>query len=496
MAVVATDELVDRIIAAQRSFAAYAEFVHGWRPRPHQVEWFRALQALVDGKLTLPDGRASHKLAITAFPGSGKTDTIIEFIGYFIGRMVTAGKRPQIGLISYADSTATGRSDAVRDLVESRQEYRMVFNVRPDKGKKWAAEEWSVWHAERGVKDPTVRAAGLQGSILSYRFPSLIIIDDPHRIEAAGTEVLLAGAAEKAMVWRNYNMAVKTRGVAGVTPIVLISTRLAADDLFGRLMEVEDDWFVIHTPARGEDGESAWPPDAAPNGTPCGISTVELGLLEERDPISFTTQYMALPPQAGAAIFSVWTPWAWPQAEEVVGVFQAWDTATTKSTYSDYSAMVEGALLRDGRVFIARVVAKQMATIALMETIKAEFARAQEFWGKRPLILVEARGSGIPVVDMLRASTELPIMARDIPLGRTDLITRATAVSEKFISGRVVGPWEEWAPWLDGYRTEMRAFPRGRHDDMVAATVLLLEHIYSGYGGPLPTYTVSYGRYW
>lgn len=495
----ATDALVEQIIKSQRSFAAYAGFVHGWRVRPHQAAWFEALQALAEGRLRTDEAHGAvwtNKLMILAPPASGKTDTIVEFVAWLIGYLALQGKRPQIGIISYADATATGRSEAVRDIIENKREYQLVFDVAPDKSRRWAAEEWSIRNADRGGKDPTVRAAGLQGAILSYRFTSLIVIDDPHRIEAAGTEQLMTGAAEKAMVWRNYNMAVATRGVPGVTPIVLISTRLAADDLPGRLMEMEKDWKVVHTSGLTESDETYWPSDVAPNGNPCGVSTGALLARRESDPISFTTQYMALPPEAGASLFNVWTPLAWPPPEAVSAVFQSWDTATRKNTWNDYSAMVEGVLLKDGRVFIARALAKQMETVALMDAIKAEFARAEEFWHKRPLILVEARASGVPVVEMLRSTTGLPIIARDIPLGRSDLYTRATAVSEKFVSGRVVGPWEEWHPWLDAYKAEMRAYPRGRHDDQVAATVLLLEQVYSGYGGPPPVYKVSYGRLW
>ena len=111
-------ELTAGIIAARTTLAGYSEFVHGWRPRPHQVEWYQALQALYEGKVTYPsqseggaadeEGRASFpeeglvelpttKLMILASPGWGKTDTLCEYTEWVIGKESEAGRTAQIG---------------------------------------------------------------------------------------------------------------------------------------------------------------------------------------------------------------------------------------------------------------------------------------------------------------------------------------------------------------------------------------------------------------
>jgi predicted phage terminase large subunit-like protein len=48
-----------------------------------------------------------------------------------------------------------------------------------------------------------------------------------------------------------------------------------------------------------------------------------------------------------------------------------------------------------------------------------------------------------------------------------DKVIRMSAVSARIEAGAVILP--RHAPWLDEFRTEMLAFPNGRHDDQVDA---------------------------
>ena len=102
--------------------ASFMEYVHGWVPRPHQVEWIRMLSALVKGS-TCECGDClecrvgnEKRLLIVAFPGAGKSDTLIEFCEWLIGRDVDTAN---FGFFSYNDNVATERSMAVRDVVWS-----------------------------------------------------------------------------------------------------------------------------------------------------------------------------------------------------------------------------------------------------------------------------------------------------------------------------------------------------------------------------------------
>src|SRR3972149_103076 len=174
-------ELIEKAARSGLYFRDFTEFVHCWKARPHQETWFDALQQLADGVLLDKKGHPTRKLMILAPPGSGKTDTMIEFNAWLIGRDLLAGNMPQLGYVSYSDDVAMIRSLAIRETIEFSEKYQMVFPMAaPNKDKRWSAHEWFLWREDVSKKDPTFRSAGVTGGILSYRFPTMITIDDPH----------------------------------------------------------------------------------------------------------------------------------------------------------------------------------------------------------------------------------------------------------------------------------------------------------------------------
>lgn len=82
---------------------------------------------------------------------------------------------------------------------------------------------------------------------------------------------------------------------------------------------------------------------------------------------------------------------------------------------------------------------------------------------------VEDKANGPAVVQMLRA--ERPTVREWSP-GSASKEERASAVSH-LVSARLVH-LPAGAPWLEEYVAELTAFPRGRHDDQVDATVMAL----------------------
>ena len=114
-------------------------------------------------------------------------------------------------------------------------------------------------------------------------------------------------------------------------------------------MSVEKDWHVIHTPALNEFEESCWPPEKSG----MGFSTKMLNDLRRIDKESFLTQYMALPPSSVGDIFKWWTFGPRPVRDQVDRVYQCWDTAYTKKSWSSYSAMVEMVKLKNCPVFFS-----------------------------------------------------------------------------------------------------------------------------------------------
>ena len=383
---------------------------------------------------------------------------------------------------------------AIRNTIEYNRNYRAVFpRVRPAKGDGWGVNAWYLERADPGSKNPALVAAGITGQIQAHRFPTLTNIDDPHDRKSITT------LHQKDEVYGVYSSTIRTRGVRGVSPMVMICARWAPDDLAGRIMDIEKDWKVIRTPALGDDGESTWPPDVSADGTPCGMSTEELLKIRDQEPYAFVTQYQALPPSAGLSLFRWWTEGEWPPVPgEYSGVLQSWDTAFAKGTQNDNSAMVETLRLKDGRLMLSHAWKAKLEFPMLKRAVLAQNARAKLEWGGAPLIMVEGKASGPSLVQDIRAEhPDVNIFTREIPKGNTDLYARAVVMTGKFASGRVVIP-DKWTPWLAPYMAQMQAFTgaNGESDDWVSATLLLMEYCFSGYLGSPPQATVTYGRGW
>lgn len=79
-------------------------------------------------------------------------------------------------------------------------------------------------------------------------------------------------------------------------------------------------------------------------------------------------------------------------------------------------------------------------------------------------ILIEDKGSGTALIQQLRSESQgIPFPTAYAP--RDDKLTRLHAQSAQIEAGHVHLP--ERASWLDDLRSEIAAFPQGRHDDQV-----------------------------
>lgn len=498
---------------SQLYFGNYVRFVHKWEPREHQKPWFAALQALGDGHLRRPQASVdcpnctefvgccpkhiTNRLLILAPPASGKTALAIEFAAWLIGRATLRGETPLMGYVSYSDEVSMGRSVAIRDTIYFNDRYKLVFPLAvPDKNKGWGQKEWYLQRSDPSIPFPTLRAAGVTGGILSFRFDTLTTLDDLHD----GKNLT---ASTKDEVWRIYWQSIRTRGHEEA-PMMGICTRFADDDWAGRVMRTSSDWHVNHVKALKDDGTSYWPfePDIGR-----GISVEELLRLQKESPLAFVTQYQAMPPSSEGVVFKWWhfTP-QMPHPSEVERVYQAWDTASTLGDQksASYNVMVEGLKTKKG-IFINRVYRERKAPAEISHDMVRLFQEAEAVWGKgKVLALVENKSSGGAFVSMLKSYSAIgpyirPVNIRgmkghsgqaDLMTRSSDLMNRASASSLIFEAQSVWLPFD-WTPWKEDYMTELSAYPHTTHTDQVAATVLLLEHVYpSRIVGPPPNIPV------
>ncbi|MCW3988645.1 MAG: phage terminase large subunit, partial [Candidatus Bathyarchaeota archaeon] len=84
------------------------------------------------------------------------------------------------------------------------------------------------------------------------------------------------------------------------------------------------------------------------------------------------------------------------------------------------------------------------------------------------VILIEDRGSGQSLIQVLQSETNLPIVA--VKPGKRSKEVRAEPLAAWYEAGKILHPKDsKEAPWLEDFEDELLAFPYGRYDDQVDA---------------------------
>lgn len=470
-------ELAIRAARARIFLLDYIRLVHRWEPRGHQLEWIQALQDLADGRL------GTNRLLILAPPASGKTDTVLEFIPWYLGRLAAGGVPSSVGYVCHSEGMAFKRSDQVKTTIEQNEMYRLVFpEAAPDYKRKWSQGQWFL-RREKSLKDPTFTGSGIDSKTYGDRYNSLIVMDDP--LDPSDT-----GAAACEHVWEVWKKKVENRGAVGVTPVIGICTRYVQDDWPGRVIGNESDkWKVIRTPALREDETTYWEPEVL-NGINLGISTKELLDLREQEPDIFLTVMQALPPSEGGGVWQMIMEGPRPNVSEVESVWQFWDTALTARETSTYNAMVEVWKLPSMRLFVNRVINQKAWPQAMHQLISDAYWQASEMFPGRVHPFIENKAGAQETRLALQKDYGVPLAPRDIP--NKDLTARSGHAQRFFSSGQIFIP-ETWEPWKKAYIEQLRSFPNGQYTDMVSATVLMAEKLFpaTAIGRPQPTFLVE-----
>src|SRR3989304_4929375 len=110
-------------------------------------------------------------------PAWGKSDTLIEFVCWVIGR---DPEDAALGFFSFNDNVATERAMSVRDTLWSKEpsevteRFQMVFpGVKPAPERPWSQERFFLWRKDASRKDPTMVAAGGTGAGNARRLKGL-----------------------------------------------------------------------------------------------------------------------------------------------------------------------------------------------------------------------------------------------------------------------------------------------------------------------------------
>lgn len=447
-----------RVEASREDLAEYGEFVFDHPCMPHHRRW---CEALSDDRI--------KRLMILAPPAGGKSTWIGKvYLSWKVSRF--PGKH--FAYVSYAQTQAEQRFDAVRETIGAAMEYRMVFpSVKMNAKRTSGKDSWTLVRPNVSDLDPTMKVLGLEGTMMGYHFDE-IVLDDPHNPEAMISKV---GREKTDQFFTGTLMSRLNRGGR----LVVCGFRWAEDDLPGRLLErgtfhtpencdrscERTSWHLIDTPAIVEvEGEkkSYWP-EAWP------VETLEDFRFEVKER-AWNAQYMQRPRPDDGDVFKHWFKYETPPTFKVIVV--GFDSAFTAKERSDYTAW-SGWGFRDGRAYFIDA-----------GRIKAEGGDAERHIGMfaeklrklYPRVPVKVVHRGKVGIDRLTGQflqrRNLPVIPLPMPPG--DLEAIANLISPYFEGASVLIPEQVPDWWME----EMKQYPMGAHDDGVAATVAALYYLF------------------
>ena len=373
------------------------------------------------------------------------------------------GQNPTRKLIcvSYSQDLARKHALDTRTVMDSDW-YRRIFRRTRFHPRK--CTETELMTSRMGL-----RYATSVGGPLTGLGGDIVIIDDPIKAEGVASE------AERHRVNQFYDGTLYSRlNNKNEDVIILVMQRLHVDDLVGHVLD-KDEWAVLDMPAIAEseltyeidDGEYYTRQagevlhEAREDRRTLDVIKRQLGST------SFEAQYQQQPvPPGGTLIKREWLQ-TYPKALPLGGydlVVQSWDTASSVSPSSDYSAGITFGV-KGQTAHVLEVSRVRLEYPDLRRRVLDEATRH-----RADVVLIEDSNSGIPLAQDLRRDGLLrPTSYR--PKG--DKAARLEAHSAKLEAGYVLLP--DKAAWLDEFRTELLAFPNGRHDDQVDALSQFLE---------------------
>src|SRR4051794_35798450 len=407
-----------------------------WRPR-----------GCARGQTTNPIDRRAHQTAPSLNPASMRS-RYIAFAAFLLGH------DPSLRIIaaSYADSLAVAHSNDFRRLVQSKEYKRLFPKTCIDPAKNTESE---VRTTKCGF-----RLATSVGGALTGRGGQFIIVDDPIKPDDAASEI----ARRRVIDWYEKTLTSrlddKSEGA-----IILVMQRLHVDDLAGHLLEAGG-WDYLGLPAIAEiEEEISLGRGRLHIRRPGELlfqaresQAVLDQLKRDMGTHAFSAQYQHQPVPLGGGMIQ----WSWfkfytgklPEPEETV---ISWDTASKANELSDYSVGTVWGRFADQYVLLDLVRGKyaypELKRIVMQTSGKYPNAK----------ILIEDAGSGTSLIQDLHAEG-VPVQAIQ---PRGDKIVRMSAQTARIEEGRVHLP--ESASWLEGFRSEVVAFPNGRHDDQVGS---------------------------
>ena len=434
---------------ARENLTVFLDFVFAHYSR----QWFHTLIAHKCQELLTSD--TMNKLMVFIAPQTGKSQIVSRALPAW-----ALGNNPDIKIASCSYSAElSGQFSRAVQRIMMGDEYKFVFHdtrlaESGDKGYQRQVDYFDIVNHSGFYK-----AVGVGGSLTGTPV-DLGIIDDPVKdaMEAASVTY-------RNRVWDWYTDVFLTR-LHNKSKQILIMTRWHEDDLAGRLLETEPHkWEVITIPAIREDyglkedprqiGEALWEEHH---------SLARLREVEERSPRTFAALYQQRPTVAGGNIVKR----EWFNAIKVADFNRIYnsepivfflDTAYTDKTSNDPSGIIATTKI-GGDVYVVHGAKVNMKFPDLLRFIP-EYAH-EHGYTSRSTIRIEPKANGLSVIDQLKETTGLNVVATPSPKDSKE--TRLYAASPTIESGRVV--LVEGA-WTEAFIDEVCGFPAKAHDEYV-----------------------------
>jgi predicted phage terminase large subunit-like protein len=408
--------------------------------KPFHKEVAAKLQDIVNGD------NDKRNLALCLPVGSGKSLIIQYFISWCFARSVNNA----FVYISHSRDNISKMSRETRDICMS-EPWVVLFGgeIKGDQKSIWN------WAFKDAIKRTGLMAKPLGSGVTGLDagnpavsgFSGAMIIDDPMDAGNSRSQVV------KTKVYRFYDEKLTPRRRMPNTPTILISQRLAVDDLVGWIKENElDNWDIVEIPAL-DDGESFWPER---------YPMQELLEIKAQNPYKFQAQYQQAPILDGGQMFKVdgFTV-SETVPSSVVEVVRYWDKAGTAGGGA-YTAGVKMAKLKDGRFIVLDVRRGQLSALEREQMIKS----CANHDGKECNIWIEQEpGSG---GKESAESTIRNLAGYNCRAERAtgDKVTRAEPYAAQVEAGNIILLRGEWNA---AFITEHQYFPDGQYKDQVDA---------------------------
>lgn len=435
----------------------FFKFVHYVNPT-YKGQWFH--KVIADHCQMLMRG-VIRNLMVFVPPQHGKSELISRCFPAW-----ALGKNPDLKIVgtSYNANLAKQFSRSIQRIIDSK-EYQSIFpetylngsNIRTDVRGYLRNVDIFETVGHRGF----YKAVGVGGSLTGTPV-DIAIIDDPVKdaMEAYSS-------VYRERVWDWYTSVLLTR-LHNESRQLFIMTRWHDDDLAGRILKKEPDkWTVLSIPGIREgmnDGNDFDPRNVGEALWEERHSLARLLDQQRRSPRFFSALYQQRPTiEGGNIIKEQWfnrismVEFKKKHKDEPIIFFA--DTAYTEKTVNDPTGII-GTCMIGGDIYVTCAKKVNMKFPDLCRLLPG-YVRDNGY-NKRSTLRIEPKANGLSVIDQLRESTDLNVVATDSPKDSKE--TRLNAASPYVESGRV---YLVDGDWNDMFIDEVCGFPAKPHDEFV-----------------------------